>query len=708
MAAPLDRSSLRALPGEQARRRDVALVEQARGAAPLRRALAALAGRIVASQAWAELGYARLADYVRERAGLTAGFLHELARVDAGLRRLPALEATFVGGEIPWTKARLVAGVATPEDEGVWLAAAGRLASDALAREVRGVDARAAALAAPGPAGTPLGERDAAGALLEPRAGARFRCSGYVRAKLHRVRWLAQRVAGQALPPWACMDALAGEVASALPPEPEAPAPAAQAAACRKGPFAEAARRERSPGAKDESAGPEVRTDGGEARDGGTGGDASPSGPAGVQIRDEPRGPGEATSDGPPVAVPAFVAALLNGLEEASPRELDARLRRAARLEQGAAARLGAELLALATSRGFRDLGYGSLDAYASERLGMAPSRAKALLAIERACELSPALRAGWREGRLSWSQAQELLPLVRLGHAERWMESWVGRAQEVTVRRLRDDVEAALATDRLDPAELPALPAEPGSASTPETGPLGGSVAAASAGVPFHPAGVQIRGEPTGSEHMHSEAEPALYGSEPARSGPGSAADSPPDPAREHYLRELRRIAAWRAEARRGRVDRAEFRLTGPEDVVTFFRGVVARVQRLLERHHGRPSSECEALDAMCDHALEEWTARLGARSARERRDQAICERDGWRCTVPGCTSHRGLQVHHLHFRSAGGGDEPENLTTLCAAHHLRGVHRGAVRIAGRAPEGLRFDLPVGRWRAGDVVMPG
>jgi len=132
----------------------------------------------------------------------------------------------------------------------------------------------------------------------------------------------------------------------------------------------------------------------------------------------------------------------------------------------------------------------------------------------------------------------------------------------------------------------------------------------------------------------------------------------------------------------------------------------VVARVQRLLERHHGRPSSECEALDAMCDHALEAWTALLGARSARERRDQAICERDGWRCTVPGCTSHRGLHAHHLHFRSAGGGDEPENLTTLCAAHHLRGVHRGTLRIRGRAPEGLRYELPVGRWRAGDVVL--
>jgi len=667
MAAPLDRPGRVALPGEQARRRDALLVEQVRGAAPLRRALAAIAGRMVASEAWAELGYARLADYVRERAGLTSGFLHELARVDAGLRRLPALEATFVGGGIPWTKARLVAGVATAEDEGVWLAAAGRLSSDALAREVRAVDGRAAALAAPGPAGAPLGERDAAGALLEPRAGARFRCSGYVRAKLHRVRWLAQRMAGEALPPWACMDALAGEVASALPPEPEAPAPAAQAAACRESGLAETA---------EEAASSRMRA-------------ASRSGPADVQIRDEPMGSGDTASEAAPVAVPPFVTALVDGLEEASPRELDARLRRAVRLEQGAAARLGAELLALATTRGFRDLGYGSLDAYARERLGMAPSRAKALLAIERGCELSPALRAGWREGRLSWSQAQELLPLVRLGHAQRWMGAWVARAQEVTVRRLRDDVEAALATERLDPAELPALPAEPRDS------------------LPSNPAGVQIRDEPTGSGRMHPEAAASVSGAEPARPGPGSAADAPPDPAREHDLRELRRIAAWRAEARRGRVDRAAFRVSGPEDVVAFFRGVVARVQRLLERHHGRPSSECEALDAMCDHALEEWTARLGARSARERRDQAIYERDGWRCTVPGCTSHRGLHAHHLHFRSAGGGDEPENLTTLCAAHHLRGVHGGTVRIAGRAPEGLRYELPVGRWRAGDVVMP-
>ena len=60
----------------------------------------------------------------------------------------------------------------------------------------------------------------------------------------------------------------------------------------------------------------------------------------------------------------------------------------------------------------------------------------------------------------------------------------------------------------------------------------------------------------------------------------------------------------------------------------------------------------------------------------------------------MPGCTSHRNLPVHHVVFRSHGGGDEPENPITLCPWHHQRGVHGGLVRITGRAPDRLRFEL--------------
>ncbi len=69
------------------------------------------------------------------------------------------------------------------------------------------------------------------------------------------------------------------------------------------------------------------------------------------------------------------------------------------------------------------------------------------------------------------------------------------------------------------------------------------------------------------------------------------------------------------------------------------------------------------------------------------------VIERDLGFCQVPGCS--RGAEhVHHVVFRSRGGGDEPENLVSLCVAHHLHGVHRGWVRVSGRAPDQLIWEL--------------
>ncbi len=60
----------------------------------------------------------------------------------------------------------------------------------------------------------------------------------------------------------------------------------------------------------------------------------------------------------------------------------------------------------------------------------------------------------------------------------------------------------------------------------------------------------------------------------------------------------------------------------------------------------------------------------------------------------MPGCTSQSNLHRHHIELRSAGGSDDDANLITLCAFHHLRGVHQGLVRISGVAPDRLRFEL--------------
>jgi hypothetical protein len=468
------------------------LTELARNGAPLRRALARIAGAFVERRAWEPLGFARLADYARERPGLSARELQDLAHVEAALAKLPAIGAALASGQVGWTKARLLCRVATPQDEGLWLAGALRLS--AIRLEVDPV------------APPPLARR---------------------------VRSGMAEIAGMADP-----DVVAFEPA----PTPAEPAP------------------------------------------------ASP-----------------------------FVEALVAGLEDAEPHELDARLRRAAALEQGLLARIGPILLAFVAARGPWQLGFRGLDSYARERLAMSPRKARALLRLERGCALAPALGAAWRSGRITASQSQVLVPLMLAAGSEPFHSAWVERAAEVTVRRLEDDVEHALASSAFDPALLPEFPE-----------------------------GVQIGAEDRGPET---------------------------DIDAGHGGRET---DVWVANV--------------PADVGRLFRACLRSVARRLNTGPGR------ALEAMFDHCLDTWRCPTP-------REHRVFARDGFRCTVPGCTSQRNLHAHHVLFRSAGGGDELANLVTLCAAHHLRGVHAGLIRIAGRAPDRLVFELPLGRFHSGDRV---
>jgi hypothetical protein len=113
-----------------------------------------------------------------------------------------------------------------------------------------------------------------------------------------------------------------------------------------------------------------------------------------------------------------------------------------------------------------------------------------------------------------------------------------------------------------------------------------------------------------------------------------------------------------------------------------------------------------------MLDHALREWGVDDPWLARWAKRLSPVFERDGWCCTVPGCSARRNLHAHHIVFRSQGGGDEPANLTTLCAFHHQRGVHGGLLTVRGRAPHSLTYEIglrsglpPLARYRSGDLV---
>jgi hypothetical protein len=146
------------------------------------------------------------------------------------------------------------------------------------------------------------------------------------------------------------------------------------------------------------------------------------------------------------------------------------------------------------------------------------------------------------------------------------------------------------------------------------------------------------------------------------------------------------------------------------PREVAALFGAVRETVRSKLGAERGRFLSDGEVFDAMLDAALLAWTLR----DPRARRRDPVVARDGYRCAVPGCTSRRNLHDHHLRFRSAGGGDEPANRVSLCAFHHQRCLHVGLMRIRGRAPDGLVFELglrpgasPLARYRSGDVALP-
>lgn len=99
--------------------------------------LAAVAARLLDARAYEPLCYARLGDYARERAGLSARQLQDLARTHRALAGLPRLERALVANELPWSKVRLLARVASAADEEAWIARARALPIRRLEEEVR-------------------------------------------------------------------------------------------------------------------------------------------------------------------------------------------------------------------------------------------------------------------------------------------------------------------------------------------------------------------------------------------------------------------------------------------------------------------------------------------------------------------------------------------------------------------------------------------
>jgi hypothetical protein len=116
----------------------------------------------------------------------------------------------------------------------------------------------------------------------------------------------------------------------------------------------------------------------------------------------------------------------------------------------------------------------------------------------------------------------------------------------------------------------------------------------------------------------------------------------------------------------------------------------------RTARASEGRLLDDGRCLVLVARHFVETWKPFV--KKARTL-SQKVRERDLGRCQVPGC-SRRAVHAHHVDFLSHGGADTAENLVALCACHHLRGIHGGYIRVWGRAPDQLVWEVGGRPWR--------
>jgi hypothetical protein len=155
---------------------------------------------------------------------------------------------------------------------------------------------------------------------------------------------------------------------------------------------------------------------------------------------------------------------------------------------------------------------------------------------------------------------------------------------------------------------------------------------------------------------------------------------------ARAEGMTALELARALDDEEERQMCARGERDLTVPAPVSD----LLATAVRAARKAAGRWLSLSECVERLADHFLETYAGRAKERKTLSRK---VRERDRNRCLVPGC-SRPSAHAHHTRFRSAGGPTEMWNLGGICPPHHLHGIHYGYIKVTGRAPDGLRWEM--------------
>ena len=664
-------------------------------AIPLARATAAFVQR----EAWSVFGFARLEDHARERFGRSGRWVKDCASLGAALQSLPHLADALTGDDggrpLGRVAAILVARIASADSLAAWVALARRVPIRALRESVR--ESRAAGSDWPveseaSSAEAPSAEAPSAGALsagdmqrsadvpaglfddamddLSDRTLVRIPVPAPLLAAFDEALDLYRCVEGREASVTSFVEALVGEACSAgLPPDADSqpmkvsPDPAAVEVALARSTDNWSHLPSTSPASWS----------------------LALAGVGLARLRDIERVAG---TGGAP--------------------ELDGQIRALLALEDDLDGRLTKVLADMAERGAWARLRFAGVGHYAEERLGVSRTSAEDRVRSARSLRQFPLLRAACETGRIGFEACLLILRVLGRGPVPADLErAWVARAEEATVKRLRDEARALGRTRsaRTESASAPPAPLddaawhaslrrEPGTARD-RIRHFGSDAA----GRPSPDVFLRVR-------LPHDLAGDFLGVVESARQRLSLLADSVPwDEPWPDAQAAPSTIAARTFSVRSRLVPAWVGLLALLEDFVLTWDPVRSGAVRL----HAASSAD------LPDAALKGASARASARvspAAPKRPGDPIYSRAGWRCTAPGCTSRKNLDDHHLVYRSRRGGNAHDNRDCLCRFHHYWGEHGELASCRGKAPLGILWRLgrkDLGVWYRNErrVVRP-
>ena len=366
-----------------------------RAEAAARLALGSIAHELVRRRGYRRLGFVRLADYARERLGISARALESAAGVAARLADLPRIATAFHAGELSWTKVRLLAGIADGSDEHVWLnrARSGSVeVLETLIREHR--DARGEA-----PLADPVADPESELVDGEPSVVLRIACPSRLRVLWRHACELASRMAGEPHAPWQAAEVIAAEGIASRPVGASVGDRVLLAflgLARRLPRLAELATGYRSV--------------------------ASAIAVARCVQRARSESPADTRDVEQAAAMPSSSPLRLSAPSTSDPFELDTRIREAMGTLRGIEPEIGRLLRLVIDHRLYQSLGSRSLHNYVRERLGISLRKVWALVKIERNIRRTAPFAAAYEQGRLSWVRALALLPVIDRSTADDWI----------------------------------------------------------------------------------------------------------------------------------------------------------------------------------------------------------------------------------------------------------------------------------------------